>query len=123
MTTQVLITLVASALWIQGTNWSFASQSAEMNCSHKKDFSYNQMYWYRQRPGETMRLIVYTAAGGQPDYGGVSQTKYTASKEKYDYGALTVKDLQPEDSGVYFCAVGKHSDMRSTSSCTKTTCQ
>ncbi|XP_054861945.1 uncharacterized protein LOC111582099 [Amphiprion ocellaris] len=86
-------------------SWSFVSQHAEMNCSHKKDAGHNQMYWYRQRPGETMSLIVYTVYGGQPDYGGASQTKYTASKEKIDYGALTVKDLQPEDSGVYFCAV------------------
>ncbi|KAI3367355.1 hypothetical protein L3Q82_026162 [Scortum barcoo] len=51
-------------------SWSYLSESAEMNCSHKKDAGHNQMYWYRQRPGETMKLIVYTVLGGQPDYVG-----------------------------------------------------
>ncbi|KAF1374491.1 hypothetical protein PFLUV_G00229650 [Perca fluviatilis] len=82
-----------------------------MNCSHNKDISHNQMYWYRQRPGETMTLVVYTAVGGQPDYGGAPQTKYSAIKENSESGALTVKDLQLEDSAVYFCAVSKHSDV------------
>uniref|UniRef100_A0A8C7X3P4 Ig-like domain-containing protein n=1 Tax=Oryzias sinensis TaxID=183150 RepID=A0A8C7X3P4_9TELE len=27
-------------------------------------------------------------------------------------GALTVKDLQPDDAGLYFCAVSKHSDAK-----------
>ena len=74
------------------------------------------MYWYRQRPGETMTLIVYTVFGGQSDYGAFSKTKYSAIKDSIERGALTVKDLQPEDNGVYFCAVSKHSDARSTSS-------
>ncbi|TDG99142.1 hypothetical protein EPR50_G00208350 [Perca flavescens] len=78
-----------------------------MNCSHNKDISHNQMYWYRQRPGETMTLVVYTVVGGQPDYGGAPQTKYSAIKE------ITEKDLQLEDSAVYFCAVSKHSDVTS----------
>ena len=78
-----------------------------MNCSHKKDATHNQMYWYRQRPGETMTLIVYTVFGGESDYGEVPKTKYSATKEKIESGALTVKDLQPEDSGVYFCTISK----------------
>ncbi|KAL7380450.1 hypothetical protein ABVT39_018161 [Epinephelus coioides] len=82
-----------------------------MNCSHKKNAGHTQMYWYRQHPGETMTLIVYTVFGGQPDYGGVPQTKYSAIKDNIKIGALTVKDLQTDDSGVYFCAVGNHSDV------------
>ncbi|XP_078134227.1 uncharacterized protein LOC144535562 [Sander vitreus] len=126
MTTQDLITFEVLSLWLQGQcqdvtqhpeiSWRYVSQSAEMNCSHNKDISHNQMYWYRQRPGETMTLVVYTVAGGQPDYGGVPQTKYSAIKENTESGALTVKDLQLEDSAVYFCAVSKHSDVTSMSS-------
>ncbi|TKS87145.1 Immunoglobulin lambda variable 2-18 [Collichthys lucidus] len=81
-------------------SWSYLKKTAEMNCSHTKDMSHSQMYWYRQRPGETMTLIVYTALGVQPDYGRAPETKYSAKKEKVESGALTVNDLQPEDSGV-----------------------
>uniref|UniRef100_A0A669CII7 Ig-like domain-containing protein n=1 Tax=Oreochromis niloticus TaxID=8128 RepID=A0A669CII7_ORENI len=98
----------------------YVNKAAEMNCSHKRDISHNQMYWYIQRPGETMRLIVYTALGGVPDYGGAPENKYSATKAKAENGALTVNDLQQNDTGVYFCAVSKHSDVRSRRSCTKT---
>uniref|UniRef100_A0A667YGP7 Ig-like domain-containing protein n=1 Tax=Myripristis murdjan TaxID=586833 RepID=A0A667YGP7_9TELE len=92
--------------------WSSTSKSAEMNCSHKRDAGHSQMYWYRQRPGEAMSLIVFTAVGVEPDYVGDTQQKYSAVKTVVESGALTVKDLQPEDSAVYFCAVSKHSDVR-----------
>ncbi|KAK2892162.1 hypothetical protein Q8A73_017827 [Channa argus] len=68
-----------------------------MNCSHNKDINHRQMYWYRQRPGETMTLVVYTAVGVKADG---DLTKYSAIKENVETGALTVKDLKPEDSGV-----------------------
>uniref|UniRef100_A0AAZ1X656 Ig-like domain-containing protein n=1 Tax=Oreochromis aureus TaxID=47969 RepID=A0AAZ1X656_OREAU len=100
--------------------WSYVNKAAEMNCSHNKDKGHNQMYWYIQRPGETMRLIVYTVFGGKPDYGGAPEKKYSASKAAIENGALTVNDLQQNDTGVYFCAVSKHSDVRSRRSCTKT---
>ena len=95
--------------------WSYVSESAEMNCSHNKDAGHNQMYWYRQRPGESMTLIVYTVFGGQADYKG-APNKYSAVKDNTQSGALTVKELKLEDSAVYFCAVSKHSDVRSMSS-------
>uniref|UniRef100_A0A8C6PJR9 Ig-like domain-containing protein n=1 Tax=Nothobranchius furzeri TaxID=105023 RepID=A0A8C6PJR9_NOTFU len=90
--------------------WTDVTKSAEMNCSHNRDKSYNQMYWYRQRPGETMTLIVFTVFGGKPDYGQSSQSKYSAVKDSIETGALTVKNVQPDDRGLYFCAVSKHSD-------------
>lgn len=100
-------------------SWSYVKKSAEINCSHNKDAGHSQMYWYRQRPGETMTLIVFTAYGLDPDYGG-AQDKYLAIKDTIETGALTVKNLTSKDSGVYFCAVSKHSDVRHTSSRTKT---
>ena len=93
-----------------GTIWSLAQKTAEMNCSHEKDVGHNQMYWFRQRPGESMMLIVFTSVGLQPDYGDLSKTKYSAVKSVAQNGAFTVKDLTPEDSGLYFCAVSQHSD-------------
>uniref|UniRef100_A0A3Q4GP59 Ig-like domain-containing protein n=1 Tax=Neolamprologus brichardi TaxID=32507 RepID=A0A3Q4GP59_NEOBR len=88
--------------------WRFLNKAAEMNCSHSKDIRYTQMYWYIQRPGETMRLIVYTAFRGNPDYGGAPENKYSAIKEAIENGALTVNNLQQNDSGVYFCAGSMH---------------
>uniref|UniRef100_A0A3B4XBS7 Ig-like domain-containing protein n=1 Tax=Seriola lalandi dorsalis TaxID=1841481 RepID=A0A3B4XBS7_SERLL len=103
--------LLLTLIWLYdvtqhpAVSWNYQSKSAEMNCSHNKDAGHNQMYWYRQRPGETMTLIVYTVYEQAPDYGQKNQTKYLATKENIESGALTVKSLQLEDSGVYFCAV------------------
>lgn len=58
-----------------------------------------------------MSLVVYTVYGGKSDYRGADH-KYSATKENSATGALMVKDLQHVDTGVYFCAVSKHSDVR-----------
>ncbi|RVE57552.1 hypothetical protein OJAV_G00217360 [Oryzias javanicus] len=119
-----LLLLSVLNLWLQGfcqdviqspeISWRSASQSAEMTCRHTRDKGHNQMYWFRQRPGEAMTFVAYTVFGGAPDYSGDSaQTKYSAVKDSIEEGALTVKDLQPGDAGRYFCAVSKHSDARS----------
>lgn len=52
-----------------------------------------------------MTFIVYTVYGGAPDYGKSPANKYLAVKKDIKTGSLTVKDLELEDSGVYFCAV------------------
>ncbi|KAF7652112.1 hypothetical protein LDENG_00101620 [Lucifuga dentata] len=91
MITQTLIVFITSFLRLQGhcqdviqepeISWKLASMSADMNCSHKRDAAHTQMYWYKQRPGEPMTLIVYTAVGAKQDYGGgVSPDKYSAVK-------------------------------------------
>ncbi len=81
-----------------------------MECSHTKGADYWYMYWFRQRQGETMRLIAFTRTTDKPDFGEFSEDKYSAEKTVAERGSFTVKKLRPDDSGVYFCAVSEHSD-------------
>ncbi|KAL4570953.1 hypothetical protein GN956_G27267, partial [Arapaima gigas] len=62
------------------------------------------MYWYRQRPGENMQLVVFTSVGLEPEFGNFDKTKYEVVKKEAAHGSLTVKNAQAEDGGVYFCA-------------------
>uniref|UniRef100_A0A9J8DKV6 Immunoglobulin V-set domain-containing protein n=1 Tax=Cyprinus carpio carpio TaxID=630221 RepID=A0A9J8DKV6_CYPCA len=64
----------------------------QLNCTHKKDSTFVQMYWYRQRPGQTMTLIVFT----KDDFTGKVELKGDATKS----GSLTIKYLSDNDSAV-----------------------
>lgn len=81
-------------------------QSAEITCSHDLGGIYFQMCWYQQLPGKSMKLIVSTVPyRSEPDFGDFSQDKFSATKDEAERGSLTVKIVEPGDSGVYFCAV------------------
>ncbi|XP_030247666.1 uncharacterized protein LOC115566055 [Sparus aurata] len=117
-----LFSLLLFLLWTNGLTdgsdvnqtdilWKEKGDSATMNCSHTKTVDYSQMYWYRQLPGETMELIVFTAIGQEnPDFGSFSEEKFSATKPDTYTGTFTVKNLEPGDKGLYLCAVSKHSD-------------
>uniref|UniRef100_A0A3Q1J3M5 Ig-like domain-containing protein n=1 Tax=Anabas testudineus TaxID=64144 RepID=A0A3Q1J3M5_ANATE len=101
--------------------WSKEGLSATMNCNHTKDASYSQMYWYRQLPGEMMKLIVWTTLSPPHKYeSGFSEDKFPAKKNNFQTGSLTVEKLLPGDSGVYFCAVSQHSDTGDVDGCSNT---
>ncbi|XP_049452565.1 uncharacterized protein LOC125901166 [Epinephelus fuscoguttatus] len=128
--------------------WEKQGDNATMQCSHTKGVQHYQMYWYRQLPGETMKLIVYTQLGmsrssfftsdpmywyrqlpGETmklivftriasedhDFGDVNKMKFAATKPDAESGTFTVKNLEPEDKGLYFCAVSQHSASHSKS--------
>ena len=96
--------------------WKHDGDSAEMNCSHTKDATYNQMYWYRQRQGETMSLVVFTTSYGTEEFGDIDKTKYSTDKTVPERGSLTVTSVKSDDSGIYFCSVSEHSVADSTQS-------
>uniref|UniRef100_A0A3B5R5D6 Ig-like domain-containing protein n=1 Tax=Xiphophorus maculatus TaxID=8083 RepID=A0A3B5R5D6_XIPMA len=68
-------------------------ESVTVHCSHNVSI-FERILWYKREKHGNL------------------QSKYSAVKDTIETGALTVKDLQPDDSGVYFCAVSKHSDVR-----------
>ncbi|KAM3594992.1 uncharacterized protein V6R79_016666 [Siganus canaliculatus] len=101
--------------------WEEKGNEATISCNHTKGGSYYYMYWYRQLPGETMKLIVFTTTVSKDhDFGEFSKDKFSATKPDAQSGTFTVKNLLPEDNGVYFCAVSQHSDEDDSGSCTKT---
>ncbi|KAM3595096.1 uncharacterized protein V6R79_018044 [Siganus canaliculatus] len=101
--------------------WKEKGNEATISCNHTKGFDYTLMYWYRQLPGETMKLIVFTTTVSKDhDFGDFSKDKFSATKPDAQSGTFTVKNLLPEDNGVYFCAVSQHSDEDDSGSCTKT---
>ncbi|RXN11365.1 hypothetical protein ROHU_030091 [Labeo rohita] len=114
----------ACLLWLTGTVggndvvqepiiWKAKGASAVMNCTQNKGTSYSLMYWYKQRPGETMKLIVITNAYGDPEFGDVDKNKYETEKNDPKNGSLTVKNLESDDSAIYFCSASEHNDITS----------
>ena len=99
-------------------------ENATIECSHTKGSFYFQMYWFRQLPGEAMKLIVFTTTGmSEHDFGDFGKDKFSATKPDAHTGTFTVKNLVPEDGGSYFCAVSEHSDAGMRGSYTKTPLQ
>ena len=78
---------------------------AQMDCIHDHGGQYYDMYWYRQLPWESMRLMAYTAPFSKPDFGIYNEKNFSANKTAAESGSFTVKDAAPGDSGVYFCVV------------------
>ncbi len=99
-----------------GILWTLQGDSVQINCTHNKGADYNQMYWYQQRKGESLSLIVFTKSYGSPEFGDSDQSKF----EAIQFGSLTVKNAQPDDSAMYFCSVSKHSVSKTGDRCTKT---
>lgn len=96
-------------------------EDATIECSHTKGASYYQMYWFRQLPGKTMERVVFTTtASKKHDFGTFDQSKYSATKTVAESGTFSVKKLEPQDQGVYFCAVSEHSAVVQPQVCSKT---
>ncbi len=88
--------------------WGQKESSVHMNCTHFKGSTYKLMYWYRQLQGQTMRLVAFTTSYTKPEYEDSELNKFRANKTVPENGSLTVQNVQPNDSGIYFCSVSEY---------------
>ncbi len=64
-----------------------------------------------------MKQIVLTSPYSDPDFeADFRNERFNVAKPDAESGSFTVKNLVPEDKGVYFCAVSEHSDTHSCES-------
>ncbi len=66
------------------------------------------MYWYRQLQGQTMRLVAFTTSYTESEYEDSELKTFVANKTVLESGSLTVNNLQPNDSAIYFCSVSEY---------------
>uniref|UniRef100_A0A667YGN1 Ig-like domain-containing protein n=1 Tax=Myripristis murdjan TaxID=586833 RepID=A0A667YGN1_9TELE len=78
-------------------------ETAQVNCSHNIQ-NYYTILWYRQSENQQMQLLGYISyAKGYPEPGVTVQMGGSANQ-----GSFTVKNVEPGDNGVYFCAASAH---------------
>ncbi|KAL7381436.1 hypothetical protein ABVT39_005435 [Epinephelus coioides] len=75
-------------------------QTVSITCKTSSSVS-DYLHWYLQKPGEAPKLLIYRATTRQS---GVSD-RFSGSGSGTDF-TLTIRGVQAEDSGVYYCQQG-----------------
>uniref|UniRef100_A0A671EMJ5 Immunoglobulin V-set domain-containing protein n=1 Tax=Rhinolophus ferrumequinum TaxID=59479 RepID=A0A671EMJ5_RHIFE len=78
-----------------------AGQDVTLEC--KQNLKYNAMYWYRQDPGQGLRLIYYSTVEKDVQKGDLTEG-YGVSREEKGLFPLTVKLAQTNQTSLYLCS-------------------
>lgn len=78
-------------------------ESTNLFCSHIIP-SHQIMLWYKQSENTQLQLLGYLNMNFKYPEESL-KTKFELDGDGRNEGNLTIKNLQPEDSAVYFCAV------------------
>ncbi|GAB0199252.1 Ig heavy chain Mem5-like [Grus japonensis] len=64
------------------------------------------IWWYRQAPGSSLEWVSFIWASGTTNYGPAVKGRATVSRDNSrSESSLSLRDLRPQDSARYFCAV------------------
>ncbi|GAB0199255.1 Ig heavy chain Mem5-like [Grus japonensis] len=69
-------------------------------------FGNYDVLWYRQAPGSSLEWVSVINIWDSPSYGPSVRGRATASRnDSRSESSLSLRDLRPQDSACYFCAV------------------
>ncbi|XP_037353409.1 immunoglobulin iota chain-like [Talpa occidentalis] len=75
--------------------------------SSDHDIGIYNIYWYQQRPGHPPRFLLSYFSHSDKMLGPKIPPRFSGSKDMTtNTGYLSISDLQPEDEGMYYCALG-----------------
>uniref|UniRef100_A0A8C4TGN1 Ig-like domain-containing protein n=1 Tax=Erpetoichthys calabaricus TaxID=27687 RepID=A0A8C4TGN1_ERPCA len=80
-------------------------ENAEMIC--EQDGADQQMYWYRQRGGQEMQLILFSRMENLNIEKELSDARFSGNRTERKTFILGIRN---NASGVYFCAASLHCD-------------
>lgn len=78
-----------------------AGRNVTLEC--KQNLTYNSMYWYRQDPGQGLKLIYYSTVVKDVQRGDISEG-YSVSREEKGLFPLTVKAAHTNQTALYLCS-------------------
>lgn len=88
-------------------------EHTDLQCSHAIP-GYDVMLWYKQSHSNELQILGHLNMHFKnPEL--LFTDKISLDGNGENNGKITIKNLQPNDSAVYFCAVRKHSDTKTLS--------
>uniref|UniRef100_A0A8C8YBF3 T cell receptor beta variable 19 n=1 Tax=Prolemur simus TaxID=1328070 RepID=A0A8C8YBF3_PROSS len=103
----------------QTPKYLFTKEGQNVTLECEQNLDHNAMYWYRQDPGQGLRLIYHSQLVSQVLKGDIAQG-YSTSREKKAQFPLTVTSPQRNQTALYLCASAstvKHSGPLSVRKC------
>uniref|UniRef100_A0A8C6BHE0 Ig-like domain-containing protein n=1 Tax=Monodon monoceros TaxID=40151 RepID=A0A8C6BHE0_MONMO len=87
----------------QTPKYLFKVEGRDVTLKCEQEFGYDAMYWYRQDPGQGLRLIYYSQVVKDVQKGDIAEG-YSASREKKSLFPLTLTSTQKNQTALYLCA-------------------
>uniref|UniRef100_A0A8C7C0Y1 Ig-like domain-containing protein n=1 Tax=Neovison vison TaxID=452646 RepID=A0A8C7C0Y1_NEOVI len=78
--------------------------SSVINCSYSDSYS-DYFPWYKQEPGKGLQLLIYILSSMATKEEQRLTVLLNKTAKRF---SLHIRDTQPEDSAVYFCAASTH---------------
>uniref|UniRef100_A0A8C3SPD0 Ig-like domain-containing protein n=1 Tax=Chelydra serpentina TaxID=8475 RepID=A0A8C3SPD0_CHESE len=75
---------------------------AQLIC--EQTYGHDNMFWYRQDPGQALQLLFLFVHKELTDKGNVTD-RFQAKRPQTELFHLEISSVKPEDSAVYFCAI------------------
>ncbi|MEE6487002.1 hypothetical protein FKM82_014760, partial [Ascaphus truei] len=83
-------------------------KTVNLHCQ-QNDSSYHKMFWYQQKPGEGLELMVYSVDEASGDMEEKFKARWSLNRTHLLNSTLCLTSAESQDAAVYFCAVSKHS--------------
>ncbi|ELK27034.1 T-cell receptor beta chain V region LB2 [Myotis davidii] len=87
----------------QTPKYLLREEGRDVTLDCEQNFDHDSMYWYRQDPGQGLRLIYFSTVVKDIQQGDLAEG-YRASREKKPFFPLTVTSTRKSQTAVYLCA-------------------
>ncbi|KAE8589263.1 hypothetical protein XENTR_v10017489 [Xenopus tropicalis] len=88
-----------------------SGEDAELSCRHD-DSSYYNMYWYQEKPGLGLKLMLFSLNAGSETLESDYRADWEAERKVVLNSTLRLKKGNVGDSATYFCAASIHGNAR-----------